>query len=240
MTTGFVLSLVMAVGLAVAGWWTNSWLRHHNEELAVALARAERNVREAERVRARVIRHSYAGRLRLAQQELAAGHLRRAQELLAEDEPDADGLDHRDFAWFYLHRLAHRDASLLWGHEVEVKSLAVSPDGATLASGGADGSVIVWDLASRRPRAHLRGHAETVQSLLFSPDGALLASAGIEPGTPAEVFLWDMARYRLWTRLEVPSHIRMHIAFAPDGRTLATTGDDGVRRALVGPALEPV
>jgi hypothetical protein len=40
------------------------------------------------------------------------------------------------------------------GHEARVHSLCFAPDGATLASGLADTTVLIWDLASVRPRSH--------------------------------------------------------------------------------------
>lgn len=47
-----------------------------------------------------------------------------------------------------------------------------------LASGGADKSVRVWDLATRETTATLKGHRTYVHSVAFTPDGKLLASAG--------------------------------------------------------------
>src|SRR6185503_13024930 len=53
-------------------------------------------------------------------------------------------------------------------------SLAVSPDGKTLATGNRSGSTIeIWSVTGER-QAVLKGHASPPQSLAYSPDGKSL------------------------------------------------------------------
>ena len=57
-------------------------------------------------------------------------------------------------------------------------TVAFSPDGKTLAGGGGDRVVKLWDVATGRPLAVLPGHEGYIASLAFSPDGRTLATGG--------------------------------------------------------------
>src|SRR5262249_61505813 len=67
--------------------------------------------------------------------------------------------------------------------------LALSANGATLASGSKDETIWIWDVERGHVTHVLRGHTGEVASLAFSPDSAILASGG-EDGT---IRLWDVA-----------------------------------------------
>lgn len=115
--------------------------------------------------------------------------------------------------------------AILRGHKGEVSDVAVAPDGHTVATGGADGTIRLWDAASRAAMGEpLRGHKGEVTDLAFDDDGETLASAGAD-GT-----------VRLWHPVTGAPRgvLRGHedvwsVAFSPDGRTLASGGSDGVR-----------
>ena len=116
------------------------------------------------------------------------------------------------------------------GHTDRVWSVAFSPDGHTLASGGkdedGDGTVRLWDVSDRStPRSlgsPLTGHTNGVWSVAFAPDGRTLASASAD-GT---VRLWDVsdrsAPRPLGSPLTGHTGPVRSVAFAPDGRTLAS------------------
>ncbi|MFD7125062.1 hypothetical protein ACFV9X_13175 [Streptomyces anulatus] len=99
-------------------------------------------------------------------------------------------------------------------------SVAFSPDGHTLATGG--DRIRLWDAATGRLRKTLTGHTGAVTFLAFSPDGGTLASAGNDRA----VRLWDTATERLRKRLPGYINTQHFLEFSPDNRTLATAGID--------------
>ena len=67
-------------------------------------------------------------------------------------------------------------------------SVAFSPDGARIVSGGKDGTVRLWTLDGKPAAEPFKGHAGGVYSVAFSPDGARIVSGGYD-GT---VRLWTL------------------------------------------------
>jgi WD40 repeat protein len=106
------------------------------------------------------------------------------------------------------------------GDTINLWSLAFSPDGRTLATGGSDRRVRLWDLTGGQPPAILAGHTNEVTSVRFSPDGRTLASSSAD-GT---IRLWDVSSKR--TRAQLRG-VAIQMAFSPDGRTLAGGDWDG-------------
>ena len=104
-----------------------------------------------------------------------------------------------------------------------VKSVAFSPDGKTLASGGGDNVINLWDIGTGKRKMTLVGHTHWVFSLAFSPDGKTLASGSVN----SDIRLWDPHTGESKKTLTGHGDWVRSIAFSPDGETLVSGSDDG-------------
>ena len=118
-------------------------------------------------------------------------------------------------------------------HDATVDSMSFTPDGRTVVSSGADGSVIAWDVERGGLRETFSGHGvDEVWGLAVSSDGRTLYSAGND----ARAIVWDLAGDRRLIRpfdagrpfaTDDGDQYPVELAISPDGRTLARTHDDG-------------
>ena len=97
-------------------------------------------------------------------------------------------------------------------HLAPVQSVAFSPDGRTLASGGEDNVVRLWDLENHTDDTTLQRHPG-VFPLAFSPDGKLLIAGG------DQIEFWDVATWQVRDALPNQGD---RLAVSPDGKTLAS------------------
>jgi len=113
-----------------------------------------------------------------------------------------------------LHELA--------AHQSGAACVALTPDGALVAAGGADGRIHLWDAATGKPKGDLPGHAGGVTALAVGCNGLVLASAGRD----GAVYLWDLERRKELKLLRGHTGAVLALAFAPDSRTAASGGED--------------
>jgi WD40 repeat protein len=120
------------------------------------------------------------------------------------------------------------------GHTGIVIAVTFSPDGRTLASGGLDHTVRLWDTTrwgdGRANGPDVLVHPSWVYATAFSPDGSLLAAAGNGFAT-----LWS-SRPPYDKRSEWNGGFVRAVAFSPDGRALALAGPEDAVRLLEVPS----
>lgn len=120
-------------------------------------------------------------------------------------------------------RARHR----LTGHQAKIRDLALSPDGAVLATASWDWTVRLWDVETGAALGVLEGHDSGVNAVAFAPDGTLYSG-----GNDGAVIAWDPARGTQTGVLARHGFGVNRLAVAADGTWLAYGALDGGTRIL--------
>ena len=96
------------------------------------------------------------------------------------------------------------------------QSMAISPDGTTLASGHWD-AVVLWNMKSGKPIGELNGFGRYVTGIAFSKDGSLIA-AGTDTGG---IQVWDVPHLKRISSAEIGGGDVSNPAFNQDGSLVA-------------------
>lgn len=105
-----------------------------------------------------------------------------------------------------------------------VTSIAISPDGRSVASAGLDGTANTWFIPAGtvlRRFDHSPAHG-SVLSVAFSPDGRRVVTAGSD----GLIKVWDATVGTIISTIEAHTAPVNVVAFAPDGQTFASAGAD--------------
>jgi WD40 repeat protein/serine/threonine protein kinase len=192
--------------------------------LSRANTRTERQRRRAQESAQILAQQLYINRINLAQHSWEDANIYRTRELLKECCPRSPGdFDLRGFEWHYLNRLCGAGYESLKGHEGPVWSVAFSPDGSRLASGGDDHKLILSDANTGVVLAVLEGHTQVIRSVAFSRDGSCVGSASADH----TVRVWDTLTGRPLMTGQGTEEINA-VAFSRDGSLVASAGADRV------------
>ena len=104
-----------------------------------------------------------------------------------------------------------------------VVSVALSPNGKTIAMGSYDGPIHLYDLDTSENKITLSGHKWQVRSLAFSPDGGTLVSGGWDQ----TIRLWDVETGEHKQTLTGHKEWVRSLALSPDGKTISSGSGDG-------------
>jgi eukaryotic-like serine/threonine-protein kinase len=161
----------------------------------------------------------------LAERELAANNVGRAEELLAECPHDLRGWE-----WHFLKRLPHDPPRVIQASKTWLLALAASADGRYFATSSFGmfylGEVKLWEAATGREVCSVHGHIGPVSSLAFRRQDNQLATAGLDH----TVVLWDPAAQKPVHKLKGHRGPVLAVTYGPDGTHLATGGHDGTVR----------
>jgi WD40 repeat protein len=106
------------------------------------------------------------------------------------------------------------------------RSVAFSPDGETIVTGGFGTVARLFDAKDGRVLRPLPGHKAGINSVAFALDGKSLATGSWD----TTVKIWNLATGKAQATLEGHTDQVYSVAYSPDGQTLASCGRDGTAR----------
>ncbi len=107
-------------------------------------------------------------------------------------------------------------------HAKAIGAIAISPDGATIATASDDATAELWDVASASSRASLVGNTARITVVRFSPDGKIVVTACSD----GSVRLWTVSSGLLLGQLGGHANEVSAVALAPDGARAVTASWD--------------
>lgn len=129
-----------------------------------------------------------------------------------------------------------RESVEIKAHRDRITGLAISWDGATVATASADATIKLWDTRDLKLIKTLRNDRVGVGSVVFSRDGKKLVSEAYNN----TVRLWDLETEKLLMTSERYANAVTHPAISPDGNTLVTYEDKTIKLQSANPPYQMI
>jgi len=230
---GSVATVVLVAAAIILGLVISSVMYFRAEQARKSEAVARNQAEQAENIaqeqrklaetKAEDLRRTlYVNSIGLADSKYKEGNIRRVRELL-----DSCPNDLRGWEWHRLNYISDRSIMTLCGHKSHVNSVALSPDGKHIVSGGEDNTIKVWDTKTGAEVMTISITAGNEESCVaISPDGKRIVS-GDDSG---QVNVWDVASGKEVMTLKGHERFVSSVAFSQDGKLIASGSyDDTVK-----------
>jgi RNA polymerase sigma factor (sigma-70 family) len=116
------------------------------------------------------------------------------------------------------------------GHSSGVKSIAISPDGNTVATAGRDGIIHLWERSSGKHLLRLEGYPAWRCHVFFSSDGRRIIWCETHEGD-GTLRIWDSRTGQALSRLELEPRSAFWTTVSDDGTTAISTDEKGTKSA---------
>jgi len=216
LVAAFIASTVLGVlSFIILGIWAYAAVTERAHDAELAQEQATLSANESKR---RLIRLAVTNGTQLLDKgERLAGTGWYAEALKLDEHNTASETIHRKrIAAVLAHCpiLAH-----LWEHESLVNDLALSPDGAIIATGGNDGLIRLVELSDGKAAHQPLEQGTAIASLSFSPDGKELLALSVDGS--CKLWQWETGEQRL-----VGQGLAV-ARFSLDGTSIITVGRPG-------------
>jgi Tol biopolymer transport system component len=113
-------------------------------------------------------------------------------------------------------------ASTITGHDYNVHSVAISPDGQRLVSSSDDNTIKIWQLSTGRELRTIKGDSVCFNRVAINPDGQTFVSGSDDN----RIKIWQLNTGRELRTLTGHSKSVISVVISPDGQTLVSGSDD--------------
>jgi WD40 repeat protein/serine/threonine protein kinase len=179
----------------------------------------QRKIAEKEKEKTRKL--LYATQIALIDSELKNENTANAKRLLQEC-PD----DLRNWEYDYLKYISDQSQIILKGHKGSVQRVMFTSDAKRLISGGDDGTIRTWDIATGKELMKINAHKSWITYIRIHPNGKQIASSSNEE----TVKLWDLDNGNLIRTFNGHTGRVTCVDFSPDGNRLVSCSVDSTVR----------